>query len=176
MRAKWKSYNPSEKLPFLIIEAGPSITEVYHLSKHYLQDRGVLILGIDGPSILDSKDKESLLTQLNSAGIPFRVIDPFVWILPNDKDNLFDKTDFGKSGDTCFFLEESNLHFKLSAIPRIIGFIKNQIPKELTDILENVDARTVYITNEIPDMLIVTKDKGYLDFLYKQIEVEADRQ
>jgi hypothetical protein len=171
MKAKWKSFNDSTDLPFLIIESGPSISEIYANSKHLLQGLGVLIIAIDGPTILDSKDRQMMTEQLKLAEIPFQINGSFIWIARSEKDRLFDKTDFGTAGDTCLFIAEDNLTFDLRSVPRMAGILKNYLSNELLKVFKKANHRTVYITNDLPDMLIVSKDIEYLDFVDKQIEV-----
>ena len=172
MEAKWKKMGLLGNLPYLIVESGPSIKQLYFQSKHLLQGRGILIVGIDGPSLLGGKDKKIFSNQLEAVGIPYQMVGPFLWIQAEEVGNLFAKSDFGSSAETFLIMKHKPNKFELRKIPRISGLFRKGFPKEIVNIFDNYSgSNIVYVTNDVPDLLIVSKEKEFLEHVYRLIEI-----
>jgi hypothetical protein len=172
MKAKWIKMDISEDLPYLIIESGPTIKELYNQTRHLLQGKGALIIGLDSRSLLNRKERDIFSNQLKTHGILYQVVEPFLWISAEEVHNLFEKSDFGVAADTFFLITKKPDDFKLHKIPRIKGLFRKRFPEELLNILKDYNGSDViYITSDVPDLLIVTRNKEFLEQVYQFIEI-----
>jgi len=174
MKAKWKRRGNSSDLPYLLVDSGPSIKQLYIQNRHLLKGKGVLVAGIDGPSLLSEKDKEIFSNQLKALRIPFQSVGTFLWIQAEEVNNLFEKSDFGNSADICFFITKQPDDFQLLKTPRIKGLFHKTFPKEILNIFQSYKASDIiYIINDIPDLLVVTKDEELLGHIDDLIQVDS---
>jgi hypothetical protein len=173
MEAKWKKMDSIENISFLQIESGPSIKDIYKQSKNLLVEKGLLIVSIDSPSLLNNKERKILCAQLQNLQISFEILDRFLWINSSSVDLLFEKSEFGSSGDTCFFINRKPGYFGLIKIPKITGILRKRFPKKFQEIMKkNRDNDIIYITNDVPDLLIATENADFLRYIDRLIEVK----
>ena len=174
MKAIWKKMDSLENISFLQIESGPSIKDIYRESKNLLVRKGVLIVGIDSPSLLNNKERRILCAQLQNLLIPFEALDRFLWIEPGSVDLIFEKSEFGSSGDTCFFINSKPDDFELRKIAKITGILRKGFSKKFQEIMKkNRNSDIIYITNDVPDLLIATENVDFLNYIDRLIKVKS---
>ena len=135
-------------------------------------DFGVLVLGLDGPSLLDRDHAAKSAEAMNREGIGARVVAGFLWLEAEAARRVCDREWFTCEGSALVLTKElPDPSFACSPLPDLSGVNKHILASEAISVLDGaLSANDIYVHDDFTEVLIVTKNGEMLDDVAHHVE------
>jgi hypothetical protein len=125
---------------------------------------GILLLGVDGPSLLTSEQANRIVQSMNDRKIPAIVTAGFVWVSPVDAHKLCHLGGFSYESNAFLLRTEPvEENFECPYLPELSGWNKDRIKERYALLFSKMlSTNDIYIHDDFTESMIVTKNRDIL--------------